>query len=129
MECTGDVVVTTMREQIDLNQYQKTGKPGSRYNSVVKDKWPTAKTIYSLVRKNKLSKAESIVDFIVGAGTLQAADSLNDLSAYYLVETETKQLLVRVTKTYIESKELNLKFSGKKCVIENNTFIKACNIG
>lgn len=45
-----------------------------------------AKAIYPLVRKKKLSKAESIIDFIVQPGVLQAADSLNDMSAYYLVK-------------------------------------------
>lgn len=86
LECTEDVVVTTIREQIDLNQYQKAGKFGSKYDSAVKDKWPMAKAIYPLVRKKKLSKAESIIDFIVQPGVLQAADSLNDMSAYYLVK-------------------------------------------
>lgn len=75
-----------------------------------------------------MSKAEAMIDFIVQPGVLQAADSLNDMSAYYLVETDTKQLLVQVTKTYIEGKQLNVKFTGKKCVIENNVFIKTSNI-
>lgn len=87
-----------------------------------------AKAIYLLVRKKRMNKAEAIIDFIVQPGVLLAADSLSDMSAYYLVETDTKQLLVRVTKTFIEGKELNVKFTGKKCVIENNVFIKAGNI-
>ncbi|UZT82594.1 helix-turn-helix domain-containing protein [Caproicibacterium sp. BJN0003] len=128
LECNEDVVITTIREQIDLNQYQKASKFGSKYDSVVKDKWPMAKAIYPLIRKKKLSKAEAMIDFIVQPGVLQAADSLNDMSAYYLVETDTKQLLVQVTKTYIEGKQLNVKFTGKKCVIENNVFIKTSNI-
>lgn len=128
LECTEDVGVTAISEQIDLDQYQKTGKLGSKYDSVVKDKWPMAKAIYPLVRKKKLSKVEAVIDFIVLPGVLQAADSLNDMSAYYLVEMDTKQLLVWVTKTHIKGKELNSKFTGKKCVIENNIFIKAGNI-
>lgn len=128
LECKEDIAVATIREQIDLDQYQKTGKFGSKYDSVVKEKYPMATAIYSLVRKKKLNKAEFIIDFLVQPGVLQAADSLSDLSAYYLVETNTKQLLVHVAKTYIEGKELNFNFAGKKCVIENNLFIKAGNI-
>jgi len=77
-----------------------------------------------LTRHKKLSLVENIVDFIVQPGVLQVADSLNDMSIYYLVELEQKQLLVNVTKEFIESRELNCKFTEKKIVIGNNMFKK-----
>jgi hypothetical protein len=55
---------------------------------------------------------------------LQIADSLNNTSAYYLVELEQKQLLVNVTKEFIESRELICKLTEKKIVIGNNLFKK-----
>lgn|GEM_PF-4092917 len=77
-----------------------------------------------MTRHKKLSLVENIVDFIVQPGVLQVADSLNDMSIYYLVELEQKQLLVNVTKEFIESRELNCKFTEKKIVIGNNMFKK-----
>lgn len=125
LEHSENAAVTTVREQIDLNQYHKTGTLGSKSDAVVKDKYPMATAIYPLVRKKKMNKAESILDFIVQPGVLLAADSLSDMSAYYLVEINAKQILVKVTKTFIEGKELNFKFDGKKCEIERNIFTKA----
>ena len=33
-----------------------------------------------------MSKLESIFDFFIGAGTVELADGLNDLSCYYLIK-------------------------------------------
>ena len=46
------------------------------------------------------------------------------MTSYYLVEMNNKQLLVQVTKTYIEGRELKFKFDGKKCIIDDNLFKK-----
>lgn len=78
-----------------------------------------------MIRHKKLSKIEWIIDFIVQPGVLNVADSLNDQSAYYLVETEMEQLLVHVTKDFIESTGLANKFTKRKKVIGSNIFIKA----
>ncbi|WP_196000910.1 hypothetical protein [Clostridium sp. 1001271B_151109_B4] len=43
-----------------------------------------------------------------------------------MLELEQKQLLVKVTKESIESKELNNKSVGKKITIGNSIF-KKCN--
>lgn len=114
-----------IREQINLTQYKKTGTCRSIYDAIVKEKFSAAKTIYPLIRRKKMTKAEAVIDFIVQPGVLLAADSLKDTSSYYLVEMNKKQVLVKVTKEQIEGKELNCKFEGKKCVIDENTFTKA----
>ncbi len=114
-----------MKESIDISQYEKSGKCRSKYDAVVKSKFPNATVIYPLIRRKKLSALENLVDFIAQPGVLQVADSLNDLSAYYLVELENRQLLVNVTNDFIESRELGCKFVEHKQVIGNNLFIKA----
>ncbi|MPM84031.1 hypothetical protein SDC9_131101 [bioreactor metagenome] len=79
---------------------------------------------YPLVRGKKLNKMEYVVDFIVQPGVLQVVDSLNNMDGYYLVENSNNQLLVRVSKTFIEYKILNDKFEGKKYVLDGNIFKK-----
>lgn len=113
-----------IKETINIDDYEKTGKCRSRYDAVVRAKYPKATIIYPLIRRKKLSLVENIVDFIVQPGVLQVADSLNNMSVYYLVELEQKQLIVNVTKEFIESRELNCKFAEKKIVIGNDLFKK-----
>lgn len=115
---------TVIKESINIEAFQKGGKFRSSYDAVVRAKYPEPAAIYSLIRRKKLSLIENIVDFIVQPGVLQVADSLNNMSAYYLVELDHKQLLVNVTKEFIESRELSFKFTGRKQIIGNNMFIK-----
>lgn len=115
---------SVIKESININDYQKESKFGSKYDAVVKEKYPRAKSIYPLIRRKKLSLVENVIDFIVQPGVLNVADSLNDISAYYLVELENKQLLVNITKEFIESRELARRFTGKKQIIGNNIFSK-----
>lgn len=115
---------SVIKETINIDDYEKVGKCRSRYDAVVRSKYQQARIIYPLIRRKKLSLIENIIDFIVQPGVLQVADSLNNMSAYYLVELEQKQLLVNVTKELIESRELNCKFTEKKIVIGNNVFKK-----
>jgi transcriptional regulator with XRE-family HTH domain len=121
LEGTSNIVI---KEEIDIETYHKSGKCRSKYDAVVKEKYPNATVIYPLIRRKKLNVAQEIVDFIIQPGVLQVADSFNDMSSYYLVEINNKQLLVRVTKTFIEGKELSHKFEGKKCIIDENLFKK-----
>lgn len=114
-----------IKESINISEYEKTGKCRSKYDAVAKAKFPNAKLIIPLVRRKKLSIIENVIDFIVQPSMLQVADSLNDMSAYYLVELDNRQLLVYITKDFIESNELGCKFSAKKKIIGNNLFIKA----
>ena len=81
---------------------------------------------YRLWQTKKLNLLENIIDFIVQPGVLQLADYASNYAAYYLVELEQKQLLVKITKEFIESKELKNKFIEKKMIIGNNIF-KKCN--
>lgn len=117
--------VMEMKEAINLDDYEKTGKCRSKEDAVVAAKYPQAVAIYPLIRQKKMNKKEWILDFIVAPGVLNVADSLNDMSAYYLVEFDDKQLFVNVTKEFIISRELSKRITEKKFVIGQNKFTKA----
>lgn len=91
----------------------------------MRSKYPEAEIIYPLVRRRKLTVWESIVDFVVQPGVLGVADSLKDRSAYYVVNLGDRDLLVNVTKEFIESKDLVNRFTERKKVIGENRFIKS----
>jgi transcriptional regulator with XRE-family HTH domain len=114
-----------LKEEIDISRYEKTGKARSKYDAVVIEKYTNADAIQPLIKRKKLSRWEFIIDFIVQPGVLEAADSLNDMSAYYLVELPNKQWFVKVSKDFIESRELSSRFNGRKRVIGNHVCIKA----
>lgn len=114
-----------MKESINLEDYEIHGKFKSKYDAVVKSKYPHADSIFPLVRRKNLTLVEKVVDLIVQPGVLHVADSLSDLSAYYLVENQGKQHLVNVTKDFIESRELIRRFTGRSQVIGSNYFTKA----
>ena len=114
-----------IKESINLEDYPKEGKFKSKYDAVVKAKYPDAHSIMPLVRKKKLSTVEKALDFLIQPGIYHVADSINDMSAYYLVEKGSKQYLVNVTKDFIESRELARHFTGRGQTIGNNYFTKA----
>lgn len=116
---------SVVKEPIDITRYQKTKKSRSIYDDVIKDKYPQAVTITSLLRRKKLNKIERIIDFFAGAGVLSVSDALNHKYAYYLVELENRQLLVCITKEFIESRELGCKFTENKKVIGDALFTKS----
>ena len=120
-----DLSVQVIREPIDLTQYRKSGKERGAFDAAVRAKYPSAGVIYPLTRRRKLTTWESIVDFVVQPGTLNAADSLRDLSGYYVVDLGDRHLLVNVSKEFVESRELTTRFNKRKQVIGDNVFTKA----
>ena len=72
-----------------------------------------------------MSKAEWLTDFIAGPGIIQGADYLKDSSAFYLVESGSKQLLVNVSDDFITSRELANKVDPGKFDFGNYSFRKA----
>ena len=119
------VLDTVVREVINLEEYKKIENCRSKFDAVVKDQYPKAEIIYPLIRKKKLSLIENVIDFIVQPGVLNVADSLNNSSSYYFVKLENKQLLVNVTKEFIESREVNCQFAEKKQIVGNQIFMKS----
>lgn len=68
---------------------------------------------------------EKALDIPIQPGIYYFANSINDLSAYYLVEHGSKQHLLNVSKDTIESRELARRFTGRSQTIGNNCFTKA----
>ena len=114
-----------VREPINLDDYEKSGKCRDKKDAACFAKYSDAEAIYPLIRKKKMSKVEWITDFIVQPGIIQGADYLNDNSAYYLVEKAGKQILVNVSSDFITSSDIAVKVDPKKFEIGGNVFKKA----
>ena len=113
------------KEAIDPDSFEVTGKCRDKKDAACYSKYSAADAIYPLIRRKKMSKGEWFADFIAGPGIIQGADYLNDTSAYYLVETGGRQLLVNVSAEFITSRELANKVDPKKFDFGNYTFRKA----
>ena len=113
------------KEAIDLELFEITGKCRDKKDAACYSRFSGADAIYPLIRRKRMSKAEWFTDFIAGAGIIQGADYLRDASAYYLVETGEKQLLVNVSADFITSKELANKVDPRKFDFGTYTFKKA----
>ena len=113
------------KEAIDLNLFEVTGKCRDKKDAACYTKFSAADAIYPLIRRKRMNKAEWFADLIAGAGIIQGADYLRDASAYYLVETGGKQLLVNVSADFITSRELANKVDPKKFDFGTYTFRKA----
>jgi len=106
--------VSEIREKIDLKNYKAGNGARNPREACCSDKYPNAEHIYHLSRRKKMSKAEWIADFFIGAGSLDVFDSLaNYGQCYYLVESEGKQFFVCVDDEFITSSALSLKYEGK----------------
>lgn len=123
-----NVDTTVMKEAINLDDYSETGKLKCREHACVVAKYPDAKKIYNLVRQRKFTIKEEIVDFIFSPGVLNVADQFRDNTCYYLVEMETGQILVNVTKEFIISTPLPTPVTDKKFMVGDNKFYKGIQI-
>lgn len=113
-----------LREPVDLESFEKTGKARSKQDAAVLARFPGAVQIYALVRSKKLSKFEGLLEWTVMPtfGIFEAADQINNNDPYYLVETDSRQYLVCVTKEFIDTTELARHISEKSFVIGTNRF-------
>ena len=94
----------------------------------VKERFSDADNIYYLLREPKLTKWEAVLDFFVGAGTLEVAKYAKDGVIWhsYLVEKEDNQYLVLINKDKLMSRKLNEKFD-KKIVVDGYKYSKVKN--
>ena len=113
------------KEAIDLELIEVSGKCRDKKDAACYSKYSSADAIYPLIRRKRMNKAEWVADFIAGVGIIQGADYLKDSSAYYLVETDGKQLLVNVSADFLTSRELANKVDPKKFDFGAYTFRKA----
>jgi transcriptional regulator with XRE-family HTH domain len=117
-----------IREAINLEDYEKTGKCRDKRDAVCYAKHQDASAIYALISKKKMTKAEWIIDFVTHPGVVETVDRINDIAGYYLVEKGNRQYFVKVTKDFITTRELPGKVDGKKFDIENHRYTKGYRI-
>ena len=113
------------KEAVDLDSLEVSGKCRDKKDAACYSRFPGADAIYPLIRKKRMRKGEWLADLIAGPGIIQGADYLNDASAYYLVETGGKQLLVNVSAEFLTSRELANKVNPGKFDFGDYTFRKA----
>ena len=87
-----------LKEAINLEEYEKTGKCRDKKDAVCVDKNKDATAIYALFRQKKMSRAEWLVDFFVQPGIVQVLDQFSEFAAFYLVEKGTKQYICHCTE-------------------------------
>lgn len=117
-----------IKELIDLSRYD--GSRREKKNLCVREKFPDAK-IYPLLAKTKLTKAQRILDNVLGFCTPagfqipRISNDLKDLDKqYYLAEQDGRQFLVLVTDEFIVSRELLQKQHDGKFEIGDIKFTK-----
>ena len=113
-------LASAIREPLDLDAYPTDMKEYSASDLAVTDKFADADQIESLNRHRRLTWWQQIIDFFVGAGTLDIAfsgEAIGQLKGdrrYYLVEKSGRSWIVEVTKTYVERRELTKPFPRQK---------------
>ena len=95
-----------IRETIDFDNAKPRGKCKSKYDAIVKTKYPDAE-ITHIIKLRKLTFLMKVIEFFTIPGIRNVFDYIDDSSWYYLVRLDNKKLFVNVTKEYIESREYN----------------------
>ena len=110
----------SMKKELDKDKYEMNGKG---YQQILKDYYAKPWEVYELLRSKNHSKIASIVsDWIVGAGPIEALDSLDDMSPYYLIKKDGLKLLVNIHDYILEVIELPENTNDKKFVYGKNKF-------
>ena len=121
LDNNNELPLLVMKKKLDKENYKNKI---SSYEEVLKEYYPAPWKIYILTREKKMSKLEGIFDFIIGAGTIDVADALNDMSPYYLAIKDNIKLLVNIKDWVLEVKELNPDINEKKFIVDKNIFRK-----
>ena len=114
-----------IREPIDLNTFEKTGKCRDRRDAAVYAKFRDAESIYPLIRRKKLNRGEFLLDLFTSWGVSQLADYADNTDSYYLVEKAGRQYLVRVSEDFLTVAQLTQKRDPKKFTAGRYIFRKA----
>lgn len=111
-----------LRHPVDveaLEPYKPAGRPlGAKSHAAVRQAHPGA-TIYPLSRMRSNNRVQEGLEwalmlvFDTPYGVFGTADAFNDMDARYLVEEPNRQLLARVGKDGVESRELPERVTGR----------------
>lgn len=110
-----------MKRSIDKNKYKSKI---SSYEESLKEYYSSPWEVYTLIREKKLNKLEATFDFIIGAGTVGLADSLGDMSPYYLVIKDDLKMLINIKDWELTIYELPSDINVKKFTFLNNKFTR-----
>jgi len=121
-------------ETIELkegNTVETIDKENSKFKVVdkfIKERFSDADNISYLYREPKLTKWEAVLDFFVGAGTIDMARLAKDGAIWYsfLVEKGEEQYLVLVHKDKLMTRKLEEKFE-KKIVVDGYKYSRVKN--
>ena len=115
-----------MKEPINLSDYSKSGKCRSVYDAVAVAKFNGAESIIPLIRRKKNSKIETILEWTIMPtfGVFETVDKIEHNESWYIIEKNSRQYLVSVSKEFIISQELAKKIYDSKFTIGNNVFKK-----
>lgn len=117
-----------IKEAINIDEYEKTGKCRDKKDAVCLVKNKDADAIYALIRTKKKSKAEWIIDFVVQPGVVDTLDQFKEITGFYLVLKENRQYLVKVTNEFITTNELADKVDIRKFTIGDHKYKKSYQI-
>lgn len=115
----------SMKRKLDKDKYKSKI---SSYEVILKELYPSPWQVYSLIREKKLSKMEATFDFIIGAGTVNLADVLGNMSPYYLVIKDDLKMLINIKDWELTIYELPTDINVKKFVFMNNKFTRGGQI-
>ena len=112
----------SMRKKLDKEKYKNKL---TMYKDVLQEYYPEPYEIYVLSRIKKLNFIENVLDVLIAPeiGPVSAADSLGNLSPYYLVKKDNLKLLVNIKNYVLEVFELPLETNDKKFVFDKNIFV------
>ena len=110
-----------IREAIDFENAKPLGRRQSKYDAIVKSKYPDA-AITHIIKLRKYTPLMKVID-ILTLGTRGLFDYIDDSSWYYLVRTDNKNLFVNVTKEHIESREYVGTIEKNRLVIGNFYYV------
>jgi len=105
----------------------KKNNYSNRYDyavNLLKERYPEPNEIYGLSQSRKMSKLEWVADLLIQPGVVDMIHYLNDFAIWFMVETETKKLLIKVSNEYIETRELSSLINSDKFTYEKNKFVK-----
>ena len=117
-----------IKEPVNLDDYEKTGKCRDKKDAACVAKYPDADAIYALTRTKRMSKAEWIIDFIVRPGVVETLDKFSDIAGYYMVERGDRQYLVKVTADFITTYELANKVDIRNFDLGDHRYKKGYQI-
>ncbi len=121
-----DYKVETVKLEYETTkeEIEKKDSKLKNVNNFVLDRFSDANRIYILSRELKMNAWQWILDFFIGAGTLEMADILKTGIVYsYLVEMEKGNYLVLIQKTTLLSKKLK-NINTKRFVIDGYKYTK-----